>query len=197
MTDHDNYKKTFDAVAASKMRKLEAEQIMTTRKRYKRSMSKMAVVLVATFLLASLSCIAYANDLGGIQRKIQVWIRGELTDVQFNYDPDGTYQLSYTGENGEQKELGGGGVAYENGKERPATMEELMDELNAPNVEYCEDGKAVLFYQNQRMDITDKFHDGVCYLQINNQGTTLFVTVKYQNGLAMSPHRYLSPLEFN
>ena len=35
---------------------------------------------------------------------------------------------------------GGGGVAYENGTERLLTADELLDEINMPEVEYEEDG---------------------------------------------------------
>lgn len=41
------------------------------------------------------------------------------------------------------------------------TEEELWDEINAPEVEYEEDGRVVIHYLNQQLDVTDKFVDGV------------------------------------
>ena len=53
------------------------------------------------------------------------------------------------------------GVAYENGTERPLTADELLDEINMPEVEYEEDGTVWVYYLNQKMEITDKFENGV------------------------------------
>ena len=39
-------------------------------------------------------------------------------------------------------------------------------------------------YQDQKLDITDKFVDGVCYTKIEGKGKTLYLTVKYDNGYA-------------
>ena len=72
------------------------------------------------------------------------------------------------------------------------------------NVVY-EDGKAILYYYNQvddnyykhSLDITDLFEDGVCYITLTQDGKPLYITVKYQNGLSISPYKYLSPREFN
>ena len=54
-----------------------------------------------------------------------------------------------------------------------------------------------MYYLNQKMEITDKFKDGVCYVQLNADGETQYITVKYQNGFATSPHGYVQPWEFN
>ena len=39
-------------------------------------------------------------------------------------------------------------------------------------------------YQDQKLDITDKFVDGVCYTKIEGKDKTLYLTVKYDNGYA-------------
>lgn len=46
------------------------------------------------------------------------------------------------------------------------TEEELWDEINAPEVECKEDGRVVVYYLNQQIDVTDEFVDGVCYVQL-------------------------------
>lgn len=52
-------------------------------------------------------------------------------------------------------------------------------------------------YQDQKLDITDKFVDGVCYTKIEGKDKTLYLTVKYDNGYAISENKYISPDEFN
>ena len=101
---------------------------------------------------------------------------------------DGTYTIEYPDENGETREISGGGIAYEaDGTERPLTGEELLEEANSPDVEY----------KNQKIEITDKFKDDVCYVKVQDGDEILYVTVKYQNGLAYSNEKYVEEDEFN
>lgn len=93
---------------------------------------------------------------------------------------------------------GGTGTAYEaDGTERPLTGEELLEEANSPDVEYNDDGTVWLYYKNQKIEITDKFKDDVCYVKVQDGDETLYVTVKYQNGLAYSNEKYVEADEFN
>ncbi len=47
--------------------------------------------------------------------------------------------------------------------QRALTAEELMEEINSPDVEYKEDGSVWVYFHNQSIDITDKFDDNnVC-----------------------------------
>lgn len=197
MTDHENYKKAFDAVASSKMRTLEAEKIMVTRIRRKKSMNKMVAAFVAVFLLANLSCVAYAANIGGIRQMIRVWLYGEQQDAEFTYNPEGSYKLTYEGSDGEMHEISGGGVAYDGkGNERPLTADELMEQLVYPDIDYDADGKAYFYYKDQKIDITDKFDNNFCYLELQDGDTTLYVTAKYKAGFAISPKGYSSPEDF-
>ena len=93
---------------------------------------------------------------------------------------NGNYTLDYKDADGNDVSQGGGGVAYENGTERPLTADELLDEINMPEVEYEEDGTVWGYYLNQKMEITDKFEDGVCFVQLKADGQTQYITVKYQ-----------------
>ena len=54
-----------------------------------------------------------------------------------------------------------------------------------------------VYYLNQKMEITDKFEDGVCFVQLKADGQTQYITVKYQNGYATSPDGYIQPDKFN
>ena len=72
-----------------------------------------------------------------------------------------------------------------------------MEELNAPDIEYEKDGSVILYYKNQSIDITHKFtKDNICYVKLVDGDDSLYVTVKYNNGCAYSPNKYISPLEF-
>ena len=51
--------------------------------------------------------------------------------------------------------------------------------------------------QNQKIEITDKFKDDVCYVKVQDGDEILYVTVKYQNGLAYSNEKYVEEDEFN
>ena len=64
-------------------------------------------------------------------------------------------------------------------------------------MEYNDDGTAWLYYKNQKIEITDKFKDDVCYVKVQDGDETLYVTVKYQNGLAYSNEKYVEEDEFN
>ena len=194
MTDREKFQKTFSKLHASPDLLTEVME-MAEKRRY--HIPKVAVAAIACVVILGSGTAAYAMNVGGIQRTIQIWIHGDQTDAQFVVE-DGSYTLDYEDENGEAVHRGGGGVAIEDdGTERSLTEEELMEEINSPEVEYEEDGSVWIYYKNQKMDITDKFEDGVCYVELKDGDTIPYMTVKYQNGYALSPERYLTPAEFN
>ena len=68
----------------------------------------------------------------------------------------------------------------------------------ALHIEYEKDGSVILYYKNQSIDITHKFNkDNICYVKLVDGDDSLYVTVKYNNGYASSPNKYISPWEFN
>ena len=139
MTNKEKYKQAFSVLQSSGEISLEEERMAMMNKKAK--MRTAAAAVAACVVLAGGSGIAYAADLGGIQRTIQLWINGDQTTATFEYDGEGTYHILYPSEDGEAEELGGGGVAFEeDGTERPLTEVELLDSLNDPEVEYKDDG---------------------------------------------------------
>ena len=68
--------------------------------------------------------------------------------------------------------------------------EEIMEHLMMPEVEYEEDGSVWVYWLDQKVDITDKFEDDLCYVKLVRGDETMYVTVKYRNGYAVSPHKY-------
>lgn len=197
MTNKEKYKQAFSVLHTSDNFSLEVEKMAIEKRNKKKDV--IAAAIAACVLLTGGTGTAYAANVGGIQRTVQLWIHGDQTDAIIEINPDSSYDLSYKDENGNVIERGGGGIAFEaDGSERPLTEEEIMEELYAPEVSYEDDGSVWLYYYDQKMDITNKFdEDGVCYIKLTNGDETLYLTIKYQNGYASSPNKYISPSEFN
>ncbi len=157
-----------------------------------------ATIGLAAALVLALGSVAYASDLGGIQRTVQLWLNGEMTDATLTVN-EGSYTLRYPDKDGTEREMGGGGVAFEpDGTERALTEEEMLEHLNAPEVEEREDGTVTVYYLDQKLDVTDKFdEDGVCYVQLEGGEKTIYMTIKRGNGYATSTTKYILPSEFN
>ena len=200
MTEKEKFQKTFNKLHASPDVLTEvlnmAEKNNNIPVRKKRFTKKAAAVVAAAAIAAGSCGAAYAMDVGGIRRTVEVWIHGDSTNAEFTAE-NGSYTLNYKDADGKEVSQGGGGVAYENGKERPLTAEEMQAELNSPEVEYKDDGTVWVYYLDQKEEITDKFENGVCFVKLTSGGKTQYITVKYQNGYASSPSGYIQPEEFN
>lgn len=190
MTNKQKYKQAFSVLRSSCEITLEVEKMaMISRKAKFRATA--AAVIAICLLITGGSGVVYAMDVGGVQRIIQLWIEGDRTDVTFEYNESGTYDMSYETQDGVIEEQHGGGVAIEeDGTERPLTEEELLEQLNRPVVEYEEDGTVWVYYYDQKIEITDQFKDDVCYVKLSNGEETLYMTILYQDGWCTSPHKY-------
>lgn len=197
MTNKEKYKQAFSVLHTSDEFSLEVQKMAIEKRNKKKGM--IAAAIAACVLLAGGTGTVYAANVGGIQRTIQLWINGDQTDATLEINPDSSYNLSYKDADGNVVERSGGGIAIEeDGSEHPLTEDEIMEELYAPEVSYEEDGSVWLYYYDQKMDITDKFDaDNICYIQLINGDETLYLTIKYQNGYASSPNKYINPSEFN
>ena len=170
------------------------EVMKMTEQKNKNILRRGVTLALAAVLVLALGSVAYASDLGGIQRTLQVWRYGELTSVAITAR-EGSYEYSYTDANGEVQYGGGGGVAFDTvtGEARPLTEEELTDHLTAPEVSYSEDGSVKLYYGSQSVDITGSFNEeGVSYIRLERDDGPLYMTIRYQDGYATSPHKYPS-----
>jgi len=106
--------------------------------------------------------------------------------------------MDYLDSEGNPVEQGGGGIAInDDGSERPLTESEILNHLDDPDVRYEDDGSVWIYYYDQKINITDKFDENVCYAKLSNGKETLYMTIKYQNGWSTSPNKYLSPSSFN
>ena len=196
MTNREKYKQAFSAIHASDKISLEVLKMKSIGKKQK---FKTLVASVAVCAAVAVSAAAvYAADIGGIQRIVQLWIHGDQTEATITFDGSGNYDMNYTDGNGDVKHQGGGGVAVApDGSERPASEEELMEQLTAPDVRYEDNGSVKVYWFDKVIEITDKFKNEICYVKLVNGEKTLYMTVKYKNGYATSPKKYISPQEFN
>lgn len=191
MTNKEKYKQAFSAIHISDDFSLEVNKLGTTGKN--RKLNRLVVSIAVCVLIIGSAAIAYATDVGGVQRIIQLWRNGEQTDVTVEFDGNGNYEMNYVDENGNEKHQGGGGVAIDFwGNERPLTQEELMEEMNSPEVHNKDDGTVWVYWYDQKVEITDKFENGVCYVKLVNGKETLYLTVT-ENGYSASPNKFLRP----
>ena len=176
MTNKEKYKQAFSGLHPLEPISLEVTQMVKMQKKHK---FQVAAAILTAFILVGGTGTVYAANVGGIQRTIQLWIHGDQTDATLDVKEDGSYNLNYSDENGNTVEQGGGGVAFDaDGTERPLTEDEIMEQINMPEVEY-ED------------------NDKICYVKIKGKEKTLYLTVKYQNGYCISEDKYPNPASFN
>ena len=203
MSNREKYKRAFQALHAPNNEWLEAVNMDMNRQHERFSFSRRAAVavMIAALLVGSLTA-AYATDLGGVRQMVTLWFHGRATDAQVEVytgedggvdaeyqaedDEEGSpapasYVVTWTDENGEERQMMGGGVALEpNGVERPLTMDEYLEDLAgspAEMVEVSEDGRVTLYWYDIAEDITDRFEDGVCRLTLTHGDETLYFTV--------------------
>ena len=196
MTNKDKYKKAFSVLQFPESSSWEVEKMARLQKKAK---MKTAAAIITGCLLVGGAGTAYAANVGGIQRTIQLWIHGDQTTATLEFSGDGTYTMEILDGAGNSTSQDGGGIAIDaDGTERPLTPDELMEELDSPDVEYLDDGTVWVYYHNQKINITDKFDkDKICYVKIADGSNVLYLTVKYQNGYSYSSDKYPEPSEFN
>ena len=152
-------------------------------------------LILAACLVFTMAVAAYAADNGGIQRIIQVWLRGDQSTAVLDIQ-DGQYTL--TDEDGTLIMRGGGMAVEPDGSERPVTEEEIIDYLDNPELLYEEDGTIWVFYRNQKIEITDQFDaDDVCYLELRDEEEVLYLTIKKGGGMFVSANGYVQPWQFS
>ncbi len=190
MTDRERYKRAFSLLQTSQDDFTEVKAMNEAKKKIVPIRRAMALCAAAVLLVAMAS-VAYAADLGGIQRTVQVWIHGDLTNVVLSVK-EGSYSYTVKDGKGGSETIRGGGVAIEaDGSERPLTESEIMEELEMPQVERREDGTVWVYCRDQKTEITDKFVNGVCRVQVKDGKDTWYLTVDEDGGYTASPHSYV------
>ena len=194
MTDKERYQRAFSALHTSEgfQVRLEGTRKPVHTVRIRRVLTAACVAMA----VAAGATAAYASNAGGIQRTIQIWLHGELTDATLDIDAsNGTYAIR--DQSGHVMQSGGGVAINQDGTERPLTAKEIEEDLaNRPETETA-DGRTYLLLGSQRIDVTDQFDEsGYCYITVKTGGGKLYVTVCQNGGLASSPNRYVLPDEF-
>lgn len=195
MTNKERYQRTFSTLHASENCIREVNAMRKTHKVY---WKKLTAACAAAVMVLAMASVAYAKDVGGIQRDVQIWLHGELTAAVMVVE-DGEYTMTYTDENGETRERQGGGIVYDGPFRgaRPMTADELLEVPPSPEAEFDDDGSVWLYYMDQKLEITDKFdEDGFCYVTVMEGDHPLYVTVKYKDSLCAQTNRYAMPEDF-
>lgn len=196
MTNRERYQRTFSALHASGGFNLEETDMkINMSKRNRRHISKFTAVCAAAVLAAGMCTTAYAADIGGIQRTIQIWLHGDQTNAVLDIQQGDhtTYTMTYEDENGEKHQMSGGGVAFDAfGNEIPLTEEDIMrDVIDTPDVQYNDDGSVIVYYRDQCIDITDKFNDeGKCYTQVKSDDVTYYMVIEKDGGYSCNTSGY-------
>ncbi len=152
MTNHEKYKQAFSCVKPRDgfLRDgflTEVTQMENKKKHF--HLNKIAAMAAAFALVVGSAHVAYAHNVGNIQRILQLWIHGDQTQVTMEFDGSGNYDMEYTDADGNVHQQGGGGVAFDSdGTERPLTEEELLEVPALPKVVL--DSTAVSCYSEHR-----------------------------------------------
>ena len=176
MTNKEKYKQAFSVLQTSGDFSMEVEKMAMRQKHHK--VKTIAAAVAACIVLVGGAGTAYAANLGGIQRTIQLWINGDQTNATLEINNDGN-SSTYT-------------IKIPDGVERPLTEDEIMEQINQPDVEYEDDGSVWLYYKDRKLDITDRFEDGICYVKLTDGKDVKYLTIKYNDGYAMSDSKYVS-----
>ena len=163
MTNKEKYKQAFSFLHTSDISEGEVKYMAKLRKQQK---MKLAAAAIAVCVIVGGTGTAYAANVGGIQRTIQLWMHGDQTSATLDLNTDdGSYSLEYKDTDGNTVTQGGGGVAFDaDGNERPLTEDEIMEELNAPDVEYFDDGSVWVYYKKSANRDHRQIRQGQCLL---------------------------------
>lgn len=193
MTNREKYKQAFSAINSKSNRCLTLEEMKYKNKQHK--IKTMVASIATCVMIISSATVAYATNVGGIQRTIQLWIHGDKTAATIEFDGNGTYSMDYVDKDKNVKSQSGGGVSFgPDGTEIPLSDEEILAHLIAPEVWYEEDGTVYIYWFDQKVNITDKFENDTCYIKLVNGKDILYMTVWFHDGYGTSPYKYVEKL---
>ena len=113
MTNKEKYKQAFSVLHASDNLSQEVESMSRFQKRTK---MKTAAAVIAGCVILGGTGTAYAANVGGIQRTIQLWIHGDQTSATMEISNDGSsssYQIEYQDADGTTQQMNGGGISVD------------------------------------------------------------------------------------
>lgn len=116
--------------------------------------NKVKKAAIAVAMVAVLSSVAFAADVGGIRTTAMMWVRGEQQSVEIVRNEDGVYE-GKTEDGGEF-----GGVGFDaDGNTVEMSAEDFEEEL-AIDVQQGDDGTWTLYFYDQTIDITEDMKNG-------------------------------------
>ena len=89
MTGKERFQRAFAPLHASPDTMTEVMK-MTERKTKRPALRRAATIGLAAALVPALGSVAYASDFGGIQRTVQLWLNGEMTDATLTVNGEAT-----------------------------------------------------------------------------------------------------------
>ena len=151
-------------------------------------------IILAACLIFTLAVTAYAADIGGIRRMVQIWLLGEQVTAELI-----AQDIGYTilGEDGSILMAGGGIAIEEDGTECPLTEEEILDHLDQPDLVHDLDGSMWIYDHGQKIELTEDMfdEDGYCYLELRGGENVLYATIDKNGGMMTSPDAFPQPEE--
>jgi len=191
MTNKQKYKQAFSALHPSHPIDLEVSTMNHTNTRF---LFRPVAAIVSILLLLGCAGVAYAADIGGIRQTIQVWLHGDLQDMEVTGE-DGHYQFHYKDDPGKTPISGGGIEIDQDGNATPLSPEDVAQTL-ADEIGLQSDGKIWLYYKSYAIDITDRMTDTGCKLVLTDEGTQIYFDIDAPNEFgSCSYHRAIGSPE--
>lgn len=181
MSNKELYKQAFSALQMTDNISLEESRMSIIRKKVA-FRTALAVAAAALMIIIVGGGTAYATNLGDIQSKFDLWINGKQGGAFFQYDGKGGVVIEYVDQNGNRRQLWG----WEDPDHpEPLSFEEekeIIDDLyNDVNVEFL-GGVVTLYFQDQVIDLTDKFVNGECELVLHGSNNyEVCTTINYND----------------
>ena len=105
MTNKEKYKQAFSVLHTSDISEGEVKYMAKLKKQQK---MKLAAAAIAVCVIVGGTGTAYAANVGGIQRTIQLWMHGDQTSATLDLNTDnGSYSLEYKDTDGNTVTQGG------------------------------------------------------------------------------------------
>ena len=90
MTNKEKYKQAFSVLHTSDDFLQEVEKMALLKKKQR---VNIAVAAIIGLIMIGGTSTAYAANIGGIQRTVQLWIHGDQTDATMEIKADGSYEI--------------------------------------------------------------------------------------------------------
>ena len=197
MSNRERYRQAMNTVVPS--REITAEDILELKEEKKMKKGSFGLrrslvsVVAAVVLVIGITGGAYAADLGGFRTTVDTWLYGEPVQVEIEEVSPGNFEVTYP----DGRVRGMGGISFDpNGEEHPATAEDIISQLDYPEVEMDEDGTINMYYRDKIVDITeDVADDSYAHVKFKEGAVPMYITVHWEGdgGYAISTSHFSFP----